>query len=211
MSYTNEISIKRATLYNAIAKYGQMFIQLGLTMVLSRLILPESFGVVAITTVLIGFLNLFADMGLGISVIQHPEMAKGDVERLFTFSLVIGLILGLITVLSAYPLASFYDEQLYYILCPLLSIVSFFQAANVVPNAILMRDKKFKVIAIRTVLCSLVSGVIAAILAWYGFGVYALVAQSIISQVFLFAWNYFYAPVSLSRYRIKQVVQLLGT
>lgn len=206
-----EISIKKATAYNAAAKYGQMFIQLGLTMLLSRLILPEAFGVIAITTILLGFLNLFADMGLGISVIQYPDLEKKDLNGLFSFSLIVGVVLGVITALASFPLAVFYEEPLYYTLCPILSIISFFQSANVVPNAILTRDKQFKTIAVRTILCSLVSGVIAVVLARLGFGVYALVAQSVISQIFLFIWNYLYAPLSLCRFRLRNVAKLLGS
>ena len=207
----SEVSIKKAATYNAIAKYGQMFIQLGLTMLLSRLILPEAFGIIAITTILLGFLNLFADMGLGISVIQFPNLNTQDINGLFSFSLIVGIILGVITALFSFPLAVFYNEPLYYTICPILSIVSFLQSANVVPNAILTRDKRFKTIAIRTILCSLVSGVIAVILAWFGFGVYALIAQSIISQLFLFVWNYVNAPLVAIRFSIRQVINLLGS
>lgn len=206
-----EVSIKKATFYNAVAKYGSMVFQLGLTMILSRLILPEAYGVVAITTVLLGFLALFSDMGLGISIIQHPEMKKEDINRLFSFSIVVGIILAIITALAAFPLTSIYNEALYYTLCPILSIVSLFQALNVVPNSILMRDKQFKVIAIRTIFCTVVSGIIAVVFAYLGFGIYALIIQSIISQLFLFIWNYIYAPLSLVSFNFRHVAEVLGS
>lgn len=206
-----EIGIKKAALYNAIAKYVSAAVQLGVTMVLSRLILPESYGVVAITTVLLGFLNLFADMGLGINVIQHPDMDKTDINRLFSFSLIVGVVLGLITALASYPLAKVYNEPLYRILCPLLSVVSFLNAANVVPNAILMRDKHFKAISARTILCSLVSGIIAVILALFGMGIYVLIIQSIISQLFLFIWNYNYTSLTITVFKTKAIIKLLGS
>lgn len=206
-----EIGFKKAALYNAIAKYGSMIVQLGVTMLLSRLILPEAFGVVAITTVLLGFLNLFADLGLGISIIQHPEMSKDDINRLFSFSLVVGLILAAITVVAALPLTAIYNEPLYKQLCLLLSIVSFIQSANVVPSSILMRDKRFKDIAVRTIISSLVSGVIAVILAWNEYGVYALIFQSIISYVVLFVWNYLDVHLSLARFDTRTIAGILGS
>ena len=205
-----EIGLKKAALYNAIARYGSMIVQLGVTMILSRLISPEAFGVVAITSVLLGFLNLFADLGLGISVIQHPEMEKNDINRLFSFSVVVGIILGLITIAFALPLTSIYSEPLYKTICPVLSLVSFFQAVNVVPSSILMRDKRFKAIAIRTILTSLASGIVAVILAWIGFGVYALIFQSIVSYAFLFIWNYLDHPLVLASFGIRKISELLG-
>jgi PST family polysaccharide transporter len=205
-----EIGLKKAALYNAIAKYGSMLVQLGVTMLLSRLILPEAFGVVAITSVLLGFLNLFADLGLGISIIQHPEMPKVNNDRLFSFSIIIGLVLAAITILAAFPLTAIYNEPLYKELCLILSIVSFLQAANVVPSSILMRDKRFKAIAVRTIVSSFISGVIAIILAWKEFGVYALIIQSIISYAVLFIWNYCDVHLSLARFNTRTIAGILG-
>jgi len=206
-----EISIKKAALYNALGKYGTMIVQLGLTMILSRLILPEAYGVVAITSIVIGFLNLFADIGLGINIIQHPEMEKDDIGRLFSFSLSVGVVLAILTALAAFPISVFYDNSIYYTLCPLVSIVTFFNAANVVPNAVLMRDKRFKTIAIRTIVCAAVSGGVAVVLAFLALGVYALVAQVIISSLFLFIWNYANVPVRPVAFKTKNVLHLLGS
>lgn len=211
MVQTENTGIKKAALYNAIAKYGSMIVQLGMTMLLSRLIVPEAYGVIAITTVLLGFLSLFADMGLGINIVQHPEMPTNDIRCLFSFSIVIGIILGFFTAIASFPLASVYEEPLYYVLCPILSVVSFFQAANVIPNSILMRDKRFKTIAIRTILCCFISGLVAVLLAYSGLGVYALVIQSVISQLFLFAWNYCCSPIIPTMFKFKRIMSLLGT
>ena len=108
-----EIGIRKAAFYNALAKYGNMVVQLGLTMILSRLILPESYGVVAIISVVIGFISLFADMGLGINVIQHPEMCSNDINRLFSFSVIVGLLLLVVTILAAFPLTLFYNNEIF--------------------------------------------------------------------------------------------------
>ena len=206
----SEISIKQATIYNAMSKYGTMIVQLGLTMVLSRLILPEAFGVIAIITVVLGFLNLFADMGLGISVIQHPDMSKNDINKLFTFSFVVGLLLAVFTISLSIPLVSFYEDDIYYRLCALVSPVSFFNAVNVVPNAVLTRDKRFKTIALRSIICAVVSGIVAVVLAYIGWGVYALIMQSIISALFLFLWNYSLSPLKLIGFKAKSVLSMLG-
>lgn len=198
-------------MYNAISKYGTMIVQLGLTMILSRLIIPEAYGIVAIITVLIGFFNLFADMGLGINIIQHPEMEKDDINRLFTFSIIVGFALATLTYLSSFPLVAVYDNPEYYNLCLLVSFASFFNAINVVPNAILTRDKRFSIIALRTILCAITSGLIAVVLALLNFGVYALISQSIISALFLFIWNYNQNPLKLKSYNRKAIFKLLGT
>lgn len=206
-----EIGIKKAALFNAVSKYGTMVVQLGMTMILSRLIVPEAYGIVAIVAVLIGFLSLFADLGLGINVVQHPDMNKDDINRLFTFSIITGLILGGVMLFLSYPIAIFYGDEMYIKVCAILSVVPFLNTLNVVPNAILTRDKRFNIIAIRSILCTIVSGAIAVVLAILGWGVYALIYQSIISALFLFIWNYCQCPLTLQRFNCNQIFHLLGS
>ena len=205
-----DISLKTAAIYNAVSKYGSMAVQLGLTMILSRLIVPEAFGVIAITTVIIGFLHLFADIGLGITIIQHPSMSKDNIGRLFTFTIFIGIILSIITGLSSIPLSKFYDDNIYYHICPIISFVAFFNAINIVPNSILIRDRKFKLIAVRTILCSIVSGIIAIIFALQSFGVYALVLQTLIFSLGLFLWNYYHTRPKIERFLWGELRTILG-
>lgn len=57
--------------FTALAKYANLVISLVVTAVLARLLAPDQFGVVAIATVAIAFLNLIADFGLSPAVIQH--------------------------------------------------------------------------------------------------------------------------------------------
>lgn len=206
----SEIGIKQAAIYNAIAKYGTMVVQLVLTMILSRLLLPEAFGVIAIITVILGFLNLLSDMGIGINIIQHPDMPKEDIYRLFSFSGVVSIFLALCTIGMAYPLAIIYEDDIYISLCLMVSFVTIFHTLNIIPNAILRRDKKFKIIAIRGIVCSLTSGCIAVVLAWIGWGVYALVSQSIFSALFVLCWNYFLNPLKFRSFKINEIMKLLG-
>lgn len=206
-----EIGIKKAILFNAVSKYGTMVVQLVMTMILSRLIVPEAYGIVAIVTVLIGFLTLFADLGLGINVVQHPDMSKDDINRLFTFSAIAGLILGGGMLFLSYPISTFYEDNMYIKVCAILSVVPFLNTLNIIPNAILTRDKRFDIIAIRSILCTIVSGVVAVVLANLGWGIYALIYQSIISALFLFVWNYYHHPLALQRFNYNQIFHLLGS
>lgn len=207
----NIISFKKAAIYNAISKYGTMLVQLGLTMILSRLIVPEAYGIIAIITVLLGFFQLFADMGLGVNIIQHPELPVQEIEKLFSFSCILGLVLSLLALFSSYPLAFFYSDSTYKSVCPLIAIVCFFNSINVIPNAILTRDKRFDLIAKRSIMCALISGLVAVILALLNLGVYALVIQSIFSSIFFFIWNYIHNPLHLKKFELSQVMSILGS
>jgi PST family polysaccharide transporter len=87
-------------------------------------------------------------------------------------------------------IAWFYGDDVYISLGFLLSISIFFSALNMVPNGILNRDKKFKSIAVRTIVVYTFSAIIAIIMAYLGFKYYALVVQSVLSALLTFLWNY---------------------
>ena len=204
------MDLRKATIYNLVSKYGAMLMQLVLTMVLARIILPEEYGVVAILTVILNFLSLLSDMGLGISIIQHPKMGIIEQRQLFSFSLFLGCGIVAIMIIVAYPVSIIYHNSSYCFLCPLISISGFFNALNIVPNAILIRDKRFDIIAIRSILATLIPGIVAIIAAIHNAGVFALLLQSISGSVFLFMWNYVSHPLIPCRFKFKKVFQLMG-
>lgn len=190
----------RSVFWSAVGKYSSIVVQLVITMVLARLLSPKEFGVVAIATVLIAFLNIFSDMGLGAAIIQRQDLIKKDYNQIFTFSLFLAVLLGLLLFAGAYPISSFYqDEQLVFI-CQLLSISLFFNTLNVVPNALISKDKRFKFIAKRQLFFQFSGGVVSIIGALLGMGCYALVINPIYSSIGVFITNYRQNPLYFQKH-----------
>ena len=70
-----------------------------------------------------------------------------------------------------------------------LSFAVLFQAANMVPNGVLLREKQFVAIGGRIIVSSLVAGTVAIVMAVAGFGVYALIANNVLQVLINFVWN----------------------
>lgn len=205
------MSFFKATFYNALAKYSTMIVQTIISMVLARLILPQEFGTVSILTIIVGFFSLFADMGLGASIIQFTDMDEKKQNKLFSFSILIGIILMILVCLGSIPISIIYGNNEYLKLCPIISVVALIDAANVVPNAILIRDKKFKVIAVRTLVCAVITGIIAVVCAYLHFGVYALIIQTILNMLLAFMWNFIKSPMKFTKFSLRECFSILGT
>lgn len=62
--------------YTAIQKYSGVLISIILSMILSRLLTPQDFGVIGIATVIISFFSLFSEMGFGAAIIQKKSLPK---------------------------------------------------------------------------------------------------------------------------------------
>ena len=183
-------SIKKAVYINATARYSTLFLGLLFSAVLARSLTPEDYGIVAVTVVFTTFFSLLSDLGLGAGIIQNKELDQEDIGHIFAFSLRLALVLAGAFALFSIPMSYFYGNPVYVPVGILLAVSLFFNTMNVVPNALLLKQKEFKSVALRIFCACIVSGIAGIVLALIGLKFYALVAQSIINSAFIFGWNY---------------------
>lgn len=183
--------------YTAIAKYAGMIISLFIVAILSRLISPKDFGLVAIATVLIQFLGNFTDMGIESAIIQHKKLTKRDLSNIFSFTFWIGIIITVIFFFAAWPISSYYENKTLLRICQILSVNLFFSTISIVPGALLCKEKLFKFIAYRTLVVQITVGVISVIAALSGLGLYSLIISPVLSSIILFVINYRKNPQKL--------------
>lgn len=92
-------------------------------------------------------------------------------------SLIIGIVLTLGFCLLSVGIAWFYVNVIYVPLGCFMSLAVLFNALNMVPNGVLLKQRKFKLMASRLVVSTFVVGIIAILLAYLGFGAFAIVAN----------------------------------
>ena len=187
---SNPVSLKKATIINATSKYATVILGLLFSAVLSRLLSPEDYGIVAVVTVFTNFFSLFADMGIGTAVIQNKRLSDDDENRIFTFTLYVGIALFVLFSMFSILLVKIYENTVYYVVGPLLGISLALTTFNMVPNARLMKSKKFLLVAIRTILSAVLGYIAAVVIAFLGGKYYAIIFQSIITALITFLWNW---------------------
>lgn len=183
------LSIKKASVIYAVSKYSVVVAQLLLTAILSRILTPEDYGIVAIVTVFTTFFTTLSNLGLGTAVTQYQDLTADEVQDIFTFSEFYSLAMGAICAISSFPIAFFYEDTVYIPIVFLLSISVFFNAIDMVPNALLMKSQRFVSAGFRMVVCTAIGGIVAIAMALMGLKYYALVGQSIVYSVCQFIWN----------------------
>ena len=188
--------------YTAVSRYSNIVAGIFIGAVLARLLTPEEFGVVAIISVFISFFNLLSNFGISPAIVQHKSLTESDVSSIFSFSILLGLLLSAVFFFAAPFIASFYNEPVLINLSRLMALAILFNSLQVVPNALNLKKLRFKEIGIVRVVVNVVSGIIAIILAYLGFSYYALVINSILTGFLIFIIFYIMAPVKPS-YRLK--------
>lgn len=187
--------------WTAVQKYSGLVVQLIVTAILARLLSPEDFGIVAVATVLIAFFSLFTDMGIGPAIIQKQELTDEDLNSIFSFTVWGGIVLAALFFVAAYPIGLFYKEESLVLICQLLSVNLLFAAWNIVPNALINKNKRFKFIAKRTLSLQVISGIISVFAAYHGLGLYALLISPIFTAIGVFILNYKQYPLAF-RYHV---------
>ncbi|NLZ83980.1 MAG: lipopolysaccharide biosynthesis protein [Clostridiales bacterium] len=205
----SNISLRQATIINFIGRYSNVLIQLIYSAILSRILTPDDFGIVAVITVFTTFFSLIANMGIGPAVIQNKNINENDIDSIFTYTLYIGIGIGLFFTVFSLPLAYFYQEAVYLRIGPLLAISLFFNTMNIVPNSILLKSHKFKLVNIRLVVVSIISAIPTIILATIGFRYYSLIIHSILVSFITFVVNYLSVrPKFIGRLRKESLIKI---
>ncbi len=190
--------------YTSIAKYAGVIINLVVAGVLARLLGAEEFGIVAVATVIIAFFSIFSDLGIGPAVIQRQDLDRGDLDNIFTLTVASGLGFALLFCAAAGPIAAFYDDgapDTLRQICLILSLNLFFASANIVPNALLYKAKRFRFLAIRSLAVQLIGGAAGIAAACRGMGIYALTVNPVLSSILIFAISYRAEPLRLRWHR----------
>lgn len=184
--------------YTAAAKYSGIIVSLVISAILARLLSPEDFGTITIATVILSFFAILSDLGIAPAIVQNKELSKSDINSIFSFTGYLGVVVSLIFFLISPIITNFYSVDSLLNICKLLSINLFFSALNIVPNALLLKTKRFKFIAIRTVSVQVLLGIIAIIAAFSSVGMYSLLIAPIGSSITIFFVNYLQNPLKFS-------------
>ena len=206
------VNIKKSAIsgmiWQLISRIGSNGLQFLTYLILARLLQPHDFGIIAIVGVFINFSNLLINSGFGTAIIQANEIDDIDYSSVLYVSVILASIFYAIIYLIAPFIAEYYHQNAIILVLRIYSISLIFFAINGVQSSILYRKLQFKRISILTLIPVFISGIISVVLAFKGFGVYALVANSIsnsLLSVILFAYILKWKPkreFSISRIKI---------
>lgn len=172
--------------WSAIGQYGRIISVLIINMILSRMLTPEEFGQVAMITVFITFFQLMTEAGFGPAIIQQKDFNQKDFSNLFNISVIFSIFFAVAFGIFGYGIAYFYNNEEYISFSWLLSLVILFSGMQIVPNAMLLKNKNFKIINIVSLFVTIISGIAGVVLAKFGMGVYTLIYNSIITAILTF-------------------------
>jgi PST family polysaccharide transporter len=174
-------NVVKGGLYLSIVNVLSQFLSVFLNIILARLLYPEAFGLMALATTYLGLIAVFTNIGFGASIIQNQKATQIQLSTLYWINLGLSTLTFAFLVESSGFAAHFYQE-------PQLQAVIWWASISILMTPFFIthykikeKELQFKLLS-RITLFSTISGAIGAIIgALVGLGVYALVAQTLVS------------------------------
>lgn len=156
----------------------QAVLRIAVIVVMARLLTPADFGLVAGALVLIDFIEVFADLGIGLVIVQRPRLEERHIRAGFTISASLGLLLAVIIWMGAPAFSHFFRMPGMTPILRAMALVFPIDSLSLVASALLQRDLQFRTLARISVAAYIVGyGFVGITLAILGFGVWALVCS----------------------------------
>ena len=160
-------------------KVGSMLLQMVVSIVVARLLVPEDFGVMAILTFFTALALVMVDSGFSQTLIRKESPSSEDYRSVFAFNIAVSVVLYGILVAVAPAVARYYELPVIADIAPVLFLLLPINALCVIQNTIFTREFRFRLLSQATFTASLVAGVVAIAMALAGCGVWSLVGQRI--------------------------------
>lgn len=174
-----------SAVWKMLETFTSKFMSLFISIILARLLVPEDYGIIAITSVFLSLTDIFIQGGFNTALIRKEKVDDEDYSTTFIFSIAMATGLYVILYFCAPLIASYYEKDILISVLRVIGIILFLQAFSSVRVAKITRDMEFRLLCKFNLIASFLSGVLGVIIAYLGMGVWALVIQQISQQAIL--------------------------
>jgi lipopolysaccharide exporter len=145
-------------------------------LVLTRVLAPSQFGLVAAVTAVLSLIELTTDLGMGQAIIYEQERGTSErVDVAFTINIAVTTFLTVLAVLAAPLIASFFHASHHVGLFRLAALDILLTGLGGVHDGLLLRDLRFSTRIVTQVVGAIVRAGVGVLLALLGFGAASLV------------------------------------
>lgn len=192
------------------SQLGRQIIQYTTTIILAALLTPSDFGLMAMAIVIVGFLEIFKDLGTAAAIIQNQNLSEESLSSIFWVNVGFGLLVAIIVFLAAPLGADFFNNVKIENILKVLSISFIFSSFGTVHKKLLEKELKFDSLAKIELVGVAIGAVVGISLALLEFGVWSLVLQSlsiaVITTSLLWIINSWRPKIFFSYPKIKPII-----
>lgn len=172
-----------AAIWSFIEKFSMQGVGFVIGIILARLLSPTDYGTVGLAAIFLAICNVFIEAGFGNAIIRKNDRTEQDLSTALIFNAVVGLVMFIILWFASYLISDYFDEPLLIPLVRIAGLNLFIASLGIVQNSLLTANLQIRTQTIISLAAQIPSGVIAIVLAYYGWGVYSLALQTLIGTI----------------------------
>jgi O-antigen/teichoic acid export membrane protein len=176
-------------------------IRLGANLVLARLLFPKAFGLMLLVNVFLQGLQLFSDLGIGASIIQHDRTDRSFVDTAWTIQIVRGVVLWVATLVIAWPASAIYGEGMLRWMIPVAGLTALLDGFMSTAIHSANRDLRLARLQVFELGVQVTSAAVTISSAWIFRSVWALVAGMVAASVARVAFSHLFMARERNRLR----------
>lgn len=181
MSESLKSKTVKGVFWSSIERFSVQGVQFIIQIIIARILLPSDYGLIGMLAIFMAVSQSLIDSGFSNALIRKQNCTNTDYSTVFYFNIVVGIVLYGILYFSAPLIANFYKTPELVLITRVVGITLFINSLTVVQRAILTKRIDFKTQTKASLTAAIISGVIAIIMAYSHYGVWALVIQTIIN------------------------------
>lgn len=171
--------------WTAAEKFSLQIVQFVLGIIIARLISPTEYGILGILLVFINVPQVFIDSGLGNALIYKNTIEDKSLQTTFTFNLAVSAAFYVLVFFLAPYIETFYNLPKLSLYIRVTSLVLLTNSLVVVPTAILKIRLNFRTLSLANIYSTVTSGAIGVVMAYLGWGIWALIGQLMSKSILL--------------------------
>lgn len=180
---------------------GSQALRLVSNLILTRLLVPEIFGLMALVTTFQVGLSLFSDLGISTSIIQNKRGEEPNfLNTAWTLQVIRGFCIWFACTLVAWPVSRFYDEPKLLWLLPVVALASIFQGFESTSLAVLNRRMAIGKLTIFEFQIQVITLMVMIVLAWFNRSIWAIVGGILIGGFIRMIWSHRLVPEHNDRF-----------
>lgn len=160
-------------------RIGAQGVTFFVSIILARLLSPDDYGTVTMVTVFTAILEVFVDSGMGNALIQKKDADDIDFSSVFYFQFIICILLYGVMYVCAPMIAGFYKRDELTVIVRIISLTIVIAGIKNIQQAYVSKHMMFKKFFYATFSGTVCSAVVGIVMAYSGFGVWALIVQQL--------------------------------
>lgn len=180
-------TIVKSAIWSTAGSWSSQVIGLAVFTILAIFLGPEAYGLMAMAMVVIAVSEILIVGGITEALVQRKKLARDHTDSVFWLLIGLAACIAATAQITAGPIANAFGEPVVADLIRWLSVLPVLHALSAVPAALLTRDMRFDLLALRSILGLSIGGVVGIGMALNGFGVWSLVGHQLTQQTVIAA------------------------